>query len=550
MASVQDQDVLRNMILTFRVTDLQMLLGFAGRNKNGKKHELQARALALVKIRSTPMQAKIRELYKASQESQAAAAMMGGGGQPINPYPGTNYGVIPGYNAPQTGGIQRMPFASGIANNNFATYSRRPGTQGLSSFRQQVPTRPGRANNTYQSFQAIRPPAASSVSMHPLVKFIELPFYDVKSELLKPTSLNPLGGNRFHERQFQFQLSQSQASDIASTRDIQVGTRMDYPFQIQLRFCPLSLEPNKEMSDEFPPSVNVHVNGKMVQLPNPIPTNKPGVEPKRPPKPVNITPHCKLSPILPNTVGVKWAAEYGKGWVVAIFLVVKLTSEDLLDRLKKKGTREPDYTRNLIIQKLNNDDDDVATTSLKVSVTCPLGKMRMKVPCRPSSCSHLQCFDGSTFLQMNERKPTWNCPVCDRKALYDDLLIDGYYQDILDSKKTIDEENVILEKDGTWKPVPKEDKEGEKDKVNGKSGNQTANASSSKPETNTKEKSPVSNGTNGTGKGMDIDCIDLSDDDEIPLPTSRNPPPLPPSAPPLPPPPPPPLGEIECIDLD
>ena len=49
---------------------------------------------------------------------------------------------------------------------------------------------------------------------------------------------------------------------------------------------------------------------------------------------------------------------------------------------------------------------------------------------------------------------------------------------------------------------------------------------------------------------MDIDCIDLSDDDEIPLPTSRNPPPLPPSAPPLPPPPPPPLGEIECIDLD
>ena len=64
---------------------------------------------------------------------------------------------------------------------------------------------------------------------------------------------------------------------------------------------------------------------------------------------------------------------------MAIFLVVKLTSDDLLDRLKKKGTREPDYTRNLIIQKLNNDDDDVATTSLKVSVTCPLGKMRMKV---------------------------------------------------------------------------------------------------------------------------------------------------------------------------
>ena len=65
--------------------------------------------------------------------------------------------------------------------------------------------------------------------------------------------------------------------------------------------------------------------------------------------------------------------------MVSISLVLKLTSEDLLDRLRKKGTRERDYTKNLIIQKLNNDDDDVATTTLKVSVICPLGKMRMKV---------------------------------------------------------------------------------------------------------------------------------------------------------------------------
>ena len=49
----------------------------------------------------------------------------------------------------------------------------------------------------------------------------------------------------------------------------------------------------------------------------------------------------------------------------------------------------------------------VATTSQKVSVLCPLGKMRMKVPCRPVTCEHLQCFDANTFLQMNEKKSTW-----------------------------------------------------------------------------------------------------------------------------------------------
>ena len=113
---------------------------------------------------------------------------------------------------------------------------------------------------------------------------------------------------------------------------------------------------------------------------------------------------------------------------------MKLTSDDLLDRLKKKGTRDPAYTKALIIEKLNDNDADVATTSLKVTVSCPLGKMRMRVPCRPQTCGHLQCFDAATFLQMNERKPTWNCPVCDSKANYSDLLIDGYFQEVLESK--------------------------------------------------------------------------------------------------------------------
>ena len=69
------------------------------------------------------------------------------------------------------------------------------------------------------------------------------------------------------------------------------------------------VDPNKESADEFPPNVTIHVNGKQIQLPNPIPTNKPGVEPKRPPRPVNITPSCKLSPILPNNVHIKWGAD-------------------------------------------------------------------------------------------------------------------------------------------------------------------------------------------------------------------------------------------------
>lgn len=51
--------------------------------------------------------------------------------------------------------------------------------------------------------------------------------------------------------------------------------------------------------------------------------------------------------------------------------------------------------------------------------------MRLTVPCRAITCTHLQCFDAALYLQMNEKKPTWTCPVCDKKAPYDTLIIDG-----------------------------------------------------------------------------------------------------------------------------
>lgn len=55
-----------------------------------------------------------------------------------------------------------------------------------------------------------------------------------------------------------------------------------------------------------------------------------------------------------------------------------------------------------------------------------LGKMRIQIPCRATTCTHIQCFDALLYLQMNEKKPTWVCPVCDKSALYQNLVIDGY----------------------------------------------------------------------------------------------------------------------------
>lgn len=57
--------ILQHMVMSFRVSELQVLLGYAGRNKTGRKTELLARALQLLqKGCSLPIQIKIKELYK------------------------------------------------------------------------------------------------------------------------------------------------------------------------------------------------------------------------------------------------------------------------------------------------------------------------------------------------------------------------------------------------------------------------------------------------------------------------------------------------------
>lgn len=77
--------------------------------------------------------------------------------------------------------------------------------------------------------------------------------------------------------------------------------------------------------------------------------------------------------------------------------------------------------------------------------------MRMITPCRASTCNHLQCFDASLYLLMNEKKPTWNCPVCDKQAIFENLVIDGYFEQVLQSHfLTLDDTEIQLHNDGSW----------------------------------------------------------------------------------------------------
>ena len=123
----------------------------------------------------------------------------------------------------QQAGLQGNPYA--------AAYAGRPGQAGgAHQMQQQGPAQAGAGQNSmYNSYQVA---PTRTVPVHPDVRLTKLPFYDIHAELLKPASLLAQGGNRFHEAQFQFFLTPSQATDIASNRDIQVGSRMDYLYQV------------------------------------------------------------------------------------------------------------------------------------------------------------------------------------------------------------------------------------------------------------------------------------------------------------------------------
>uniref|UniRef100_A0A672NH10 E3 SUMO-protein ligase PIAS2-like n=1 Tax=Sinocyclocheilus grahami TaxID=75366 RepID=A0A672NH10_SINGR len=422
-----------NMVSSFRVSELQVLLGFAGRNKSGRKHELLLRALHLLRSGcSTAVQIKIKELYRLR-------------------YPRTFDGL-------QDLAALKSSIKSyfQIDSGDTVVSSDLPLQTGHSDFLQQQQHLVGCDSPAFHESKPMmmnmqQQPTPLMAPVHPDVQMKSLPFYDVLDVLIKPSSLGTHAGQRFHhEKYFIFALTPQQVREVCISRDFLPGGRRDYMVQIQLRFC--LAETSCPQEDNFPNSLCIKVNGKLFPLPGYAPPPKNGVEQKRPGRPLNITSLVRLSSAVPNQIVVTWAPEIGKTYSMSVYLVRQLTSPLLLQRLRMKGIRNPDHSRALIKEKLTADpDSEIATTSLRVSLMCPLGKMRLTVPCRAVTCSHLQCFDAALYLQMNEKKPTWICPVCDKKATYESLIIDGLFMEILNDCTDVDE--IKFQEDGTWCPM-------------------------------------------------------------------------------------------------
>uniref|UniRef100_A0A2K6PKZ3 E3 SUMO-protein ligase PIAS4 n=1 Tax=Rhinopithecus roxellana TaxID=61622 RepID=A0A2K6PKZ3_RHIRO len=385
----------KNMVMSFRVSDLQMLLGFVGRSKSGLKHELVTRALQLVQFDCSPeLFKKIKELYEtryAKKNSEPAQ-------QPHRPLdPLTMHSTYD-----RVGAVPRTPLAG-------------PNID--------YPVLYGKYLNGLGRLPA--------KTLKPEVRLVKLPFFNMLDELLKPTELVPQNNEKLQESPCIFALTPRQVELIRNSRICYSDTS-----------CP--------QEDQYPPNIAVKVNHSYCSVPGYYPSNKPGVEPKRPCRPINLT-HLMYLSSATNRITVTWG-NYGKSYSVALYLVRQLTSSELLQRLKTIGVKHPELCKALVKEKLRLDpDSEIATTGVRVSLICPLVKMRLSVPCRAETCAHLQCFDAVFYLQMNEKKPTWMCPVCDKPAPYDQLIIDGLLSKILSECEDADEIEYLV--DGSWCPI-------------------------------------------------------------------------------------------------
>jgi len=198
---------------------------------------------------------------------------------------------------------------------------------------------------------------------------------------------------------------------------------------------------------EFPPACEVRVNNLGLTANLKGLNKKPGTAP-----PPDLGKLVRLTPGATNRVEMVYVNSqqpvHGKKYYLVVMLVETTGVEELVEKLNKgKFVSKQD-----VIEKMRrsmSDDDEIVAGQQKMSLKCPLSYGRITTPCRSSLCVHPQCFDATSWFSVMEQTTTWLCPVCEKVLKTEDLIVDGYFYDIL--HQTPDSvEDVMVESDGQW----------------------------------------------------------------------------------------------------
>ncbi|KAF8532982.1 PINIT domain-containing protein [Trichophaea hybrida] len=416
------------------------------------------------------------------------------------------------------------------------------------------PTPTGRTNppnyNANGSFTAL--------TNLPKVTFRESPFYKIL-ERLGDHAKCPIMSTHRNTVSTIVTLSPSQVQQLNNDKSIRC-----------MVYCAVfeTLTPfSKDTDISFPHQVELRVNDAVVTGLNLRGLkNKPGST-----RPADITDKLNIRANYRNEIGLTYA-QTQKEFSFVVNLVKTETVDNLVRTLRNGGAiaketviadsipatspvSPPELMTNfwhLVVKK--NEDADLVATSAIMSLKCPLSTLRIDLPVRSLFCTHIQCFDATSFLQLQQQAPTWTCPTCNKSITFKQLVIDRYissafsagfvltkchtryFEDILENTRpTV--ESVTINADGQWSaveasnsPVPESsDDEGgdnvKREFVDLEDGlpERSFSFSLKTPVTpNVREESVPTGRLSIKRPVSQIIDLTLSDDDEPPRPTKRN----------------------------
>ncbi|KAF9457450.1 PINIT domain-containing protein [Collybia nuda] len=345
---------------------------------------------------------------------------------PVNPavLPTTSHA----HNSYHLSGISKPPLFPGIA-----------GTSTLNRYDPYAPPRKATGSST-----SIPPTSTGPKSSG--IRFKESPFYQVDQAVSAVTECpESTGATDRRQQVVTFSLTNDQLAKLKLPGS-----------QYQLRlFCTSSIfysPPNSFRTStipcpiEFPPTCEVRVNNVQLTANLKGLKKKPGTAP-----PPDLGKYARLTNVQ-NRVEMVYVNSQqpiqSKKYYLVVMLVEITTVDRLVSTLKSGSYRNCQDIRQKSYN-LSFHDDDIIAGPQKMSLKCPLSFMRINTPCRSSRCVHSQCFDATSWFSVMEQTTTWLCPVCERILDCKDLIIDGYFDEILKhSPENV--EDVIVEADGEW----------------------------------------------------------------------------------------------------
>jgi E3 SUMO-protein ligase PIAS1 len=287
----------------------------------------------------------------------------------------------------------------------------------------------------YNAKLVIMPPNSSPPQLYNEVTFQQQqnPFYRVLKQV-SVLSFGPKGRTATDRSQ---QVRHVFNLDLPTLQELQNGN--ERKLGVHIRFFSTLKQSDIALGYDS----NLRINGKPVDLTK----NYKKIRSKHIQNPF-ITPcPAEVTGLVGQSNMLEFSNQKNISGVAVVQLIQEITAEEIIPSIARSS---PEYKKPASI-------GDVEETKVLVSLRCPLGYCRIEYPARGLRCNHLQCFDVRFFLQFCHQQRLWHCPVCNGSIPFHELLIDEYFNSILNS---MDSETMKAEihPDGTFTKPDKSEK--------------------------------------------------------------------------------------------